>query len=441
MRRISPPPSTTAPALVDVRGVSKYYGQPEGSILVLDNISFRIREGEFVALLGQSGSGKSSLLRIIMGLTPPSAGEVHYRGKPLKGVNPHAAIVFQSFALYPWYTALENVELALKATGVAAAARREKAESLLDMVGLDGFEDAYPREMSGGMRQKVGFARALAVEPELLCMDEPFSALDVLSAETLRGELLELWLGKTLPTKAILMVTHNIEEAVLLANRAIVLSRNPGRVIGDFPITLPYPRDRKSRAFGAIVDRIYRLITRPVPAAVSPEAELAMPLPHAAIDAVAGLTEHVLEHEGHEELPELADELQMEVDELLPVTAAAELLGLGRLEQTDFVVTSLGYEFTKANILRRKELLRPKVLAVPLVNRIVSVLETAEDQRMPEEFFLDILERGFSEDEARAQLETAIDWGRYTELFSYDHDSHELFLERAEEAAGEAGAP
>ena len=428
MRQTIKSPAEVA-TMVELRNVTKYYGKGGENILVLDGISFSITEGEFVALLGQSGSGKSTLLRIVMGLTPPSSGEILYRGQPLRGVNPHASIIFQTFALYPWFTALENVELALKAKGVPPSDRRVKAEALLDMVGLDGFEDAYPRELSGGMRQKVGFARALAVEPELLCMDEPFSALDVLSAESLRGELLDLWLGKKLPTQAILMVTHNIEEAVLLADRAVVLSHNPGRVIGDFPITLPYPRDRKARAFTTVVDLIYRLITRAVVLPPVTEAELAAPLPHVSIDTVAGLTEVMAARAGREDLYRLAADLQMESDELLAVTTAAEMLGLGRVEQADFILEPFGLEFAETDVLRRKELLRPKVLQVPLVHRIVSVLETAEDHRMTEEFFLAILRRGFSEDESRAQLETAIDWGRYAELFSYDSDSRDLYTE------------
>ncbi len=424
--------AVSAATIVELRGVTRYYGKGGERVLVLDDVSFRIREGEFVALLGQSGSGKSTLLRIVMGLTPPSAGEVLYRGEPLRGVNPHASIIFQSFALYPWYTALENVELALKPKGMPAEERRRKAEALLDTVGLDGFEDAYPRELSGGMRQKVGFARALAVEPELLCMDEPFSALDVLSAETLRGELLDLWLGKKLPMRAILMVTHNIEEAVLLADRAIVLSHNPGRVVGDFPIALPYPRNRKSREFTALVDRIYRLITRvPAVRGVAPAA-LATPLPHASIEAIAGLTEVMVGREGREDLYRLASDLGLESDELLSVTRAAEMLGLGRIEQADFILEPLGREFAEADVLRRKELLRPKVLEVPLVHDIVHSLEAAEDNTLPEEYFLATLRRAYSDEEARAQLETAIDWGRYAELFSYDHDSRELFVERAE---------
>jgi len=414
-------------SLPEVRDISHFYGRDGGNILVLDGINFTIRDGDFAALLGQTGSGKSTLLRIVMGLTAPSRGQVFYRNEEMHGVNPHASIVFQSFALYPWFTTLENVEVALKAKGVPTDQRRVVAERLLDLVGLDGFEDAYPRELSGGMRQKVGFARALAVEPELLCMDEPFSALDVLSAETLRGELLELWLGRKLPARAILMVTHNIEEAVLLANRAIVLSHNPGRIVGDFPIPLAYPRDRNSVAFNAIVDRIYRLITLAPSAA--PEAGLAPPLPRASIEAIAGLTEVMVAKGGRDDLYHLASDLQLEADELLLVANAAQILGLGRIDQADFILDPLGMEFAEAEVLRRKELLRPKVLEVPLVQHIVSTLASDEDRTVPEEVFVDRLEDFFSPEEARANLETAIDWGRYAELFSYDHDTRELYLE------------
>ncbi|MBI4302470.1 MAG: AAA-associated domain-containing protein [Chloroflexi bacterium] len=416
--------------LLQLNRVSKYYGQPESRILILDSISFGIKEGEFAALLGHSGSGKSTLLRIVTGLTAPSTGQVLYRNQVLKGINPHASLVFQSFALYPWFTALENVELALKVKGLPLPQRRQRALELLDMVGLDGFEDAYPRELSGGMRQKVGFARALAVEPELLCMDEPFSSLDVLSAETLRGELMELWLGRKLPTKAILMVTHNIEEAVLLADRAIVLSKNPGRVIADFPIPLSYPRERKSRGFTAIVDRIYRIITQGAPALAIPELAEEAPLPHAAIDTVTGLVERVAAGVGREDLYRLAAELQMEVDDLLPVTGAAERLGLGRVEEGDFVLSPLGLEFAAAEVLVRKELLRPTIAQDLFIQRIVQALEAAEDHSLPEELFLEALYKGFSEEEARAQLETAVDWGRYAELFTYDRDSRELYIEQ-----------
>ncbi len=423
--------------LLQVDGVTKYYGPPEARILVLEDVSFTLDEGEFVAILGHTGSGKSTLLRIVMGLLKPDAGQVLYRGEPLRGVNPHAAIVFQTFALYPWLTALENVELALKARGVPLPQRRQRALELLDMVGLDGFEDAYPRELSGGMRQKVGFARALALEPELLCMDEPFSALDVLSASNLRTELRNLWLQKKMPIKAVLMVTHNLEEAVFLADRAIVLSRNPGKVIADIPIFLPHPRQIHSAKFNELVDLLYQVITegaapevvRRPPARVEERLE---PLPHAPIDAITGLLELVQGRGGREDLRQLAEDLLMEVDDLLPITDAAVMLGLADVEGGDFKLSELGSAFAEADVLRRKEIFRERIMLLPQIRRIVSLLDAQENKTVSEEIFLEMLEKDFSSSEARAQLETAIDWGRYAELFTYDKDSGELYIEEGE---------
>ena len=246
--------------LLIVQHVTKAYGSGAKQFVAVRDVSLTIKPGEFVCLLGPSGCGKSTLLRIITGLNSATSGTVLYRGRPVVSVNPHATIVFQTFALYPWLTVQENVEVALKARGVPPQPRRERALKLIDTVGLDGFESAYPRELSGGMRQKVGFARAMAVEPELLCLDEPFSALDVLSAEGLRGELLELWLAKAMPTQAILMVTHNIEEAVLMADRVVVMAKDPGRVVTEMPVLLRHPRRRKDTAFQAIVDKVYAAV-------------------------------------------------------------------------------------------------------------------------------------------------------------------------------------
>src|SRR5271165_1815606 len=222
-----------------------------------------VESGKIIALLGPSGCGKSTLLRILTGLAQPTSGTLLWHGKPLDGQMPNVAIVFQSFALFPWLTVLENVEAPLEAKGVPAVERRKRALRTLDTVGLDGFETAYPKELSGGMKQRVGFARALVVEPEVLFMDEPFSALDVLTAENLRGELLELWLNKKMPTSAIFIVTHNIEEAVMLADRIVVLGRNPARIRTDFHVDLPRPRDRKHPRFTKIVDYIYQVLTKP----------------------------------------------------------------------------------------------------------------------------------------------------------------------------------
>ncbi|MCW5851643.1 MAG: ABC transporter ATP-binding protein, partial [Anaerolineae bacterium] len=242
--------------LVDLRHVSQTFVSGGRRFTAIQDVNLTIDEGEFVALLGPSGSGKSTLLRIITGLQRPTEGQVFYRGQPLAGVNPHATIVFQTFALFPWLTVQQNVEVALKARGVPPQLRTVRAVELLDRVGLDGFEMAYPRELSGGMRQKVGFARAMAVEPELLCLDEPFSALDVLSAEALRGELLELWLSGRTPARAVLMVTHSIEEAVFMADRIVVMDKDPGRIVATLKVELSHPRQRKASEFLAVVDRV-----------------------------------------------------------------------------------------------------------------------------------------------------------------------------------------
>src|SRR5512142_1842031 len=304
---------TRTPTLVELRSINQMYGSGERRFTAVQNVTLSIKEGEFVALVGPSGCGKSTLLRIISGLNKPTSGVVLYRDNVLVGVNPYATIVFQTFALFPWLNVQQNVELALKVRGVPAEERSHKAIALLDKVGLDGFENAYPRELSGGMRQKVGFARAVAVEPELLCLDEPFSALDVLSAEALRGELMELWLNKSLPIKAILMVTHNIEEAVLMADRIVVMDKDPGHIVAELALSLRHPRHRKDTAFQAVVDRVYAAVA----GQTEPEGEAlgtapgqpgeTEKLPAARINALAGLTETVNEDAGREDLYRLAE--------------------------------------------------------------------------------------------------------------------------------------
>src|ERR1700726_1371236 len=264
---------TAVQPIIEAVGVEKSYQQADGTrIQVVGLTNLVIEPGKIVALLGPSGCGKSTLLRILTGLAQPSSGTLLWHGKPLDGQMPNVAIVFQSFALFPWLTVLENVEAPLQAKGVPAVERRKHALRTLDTVGLDGFETAYPKELSGGMKQRVGFARALVVEPEVLFMDEPFSALDVLTAENLRGELLELWLSKKMPASAIFIVTHNIEEAVMLADRVMVLGRNPAWVRADFPIELAHPRDRKSPRFVELVDYIYKIMTQPDLALAAPGA-------------------------------------------------------------------------------------------------------------------------------------------------------------------------
>jgi NitT/TauT family transport system ATP-binding protein len=436
---------TAIEQLIALQGVNKSYQQPNGQkIVILDHINLELRSGEIVALLGPSGSGKSTLMRMIAGLIPPSQGQVLYHNKPLVGLNPGVAIVFQSFALYPWLTVLENVELGLKAKGESPESRRQKALRMIDIIGLDGFENAYPKELSGGMRQRVGFARALAVEPELLCMDEPFSALDVLTAENLRFELLDLWLERRIPTKAVLIVTHGIEEAVILADRIIVLGRNPGRIRADFPVTLPHYRDRKHPSFQALVDQVYKIITNPdleeiePPPAISSSSEPIpepkyQPLPPVRTGSIAGLVE-LLEDRPNTDLYRLGQELQLEVDEILPIVEAAKLIHFVDLAEGDISLTPIGQEFIAGGIDERKQIVRTQLLEhIRLVQQIYRLLQAKRNQRIPEELVLDILESHYSPEEAERQLKTAIDWGRYAEIYSYDEPSGQIFLDQQSE--------
>ena len=412
--------------LLVLERVTKAYGKTPRQCLALSGVGLEVRDGEFVCLLGPSGCGKSTLLRIITGLIQPSSGNVLYRSQQFSGVNPYTTIVFQTFALYPWLTVEQNVELALKARGIQASARRRRALELIDMVGLDGFESAFPRELSGGMRQKVGFARAMAVEPELLCLDEPFSALDVLSAEALRGELMELWTSKSIPTRAILMVTHNIEEAALMADRIVVMGKNPGHVVAEIPITLRHPRHRKDTAFQALTDKVY--------AAVTGKRDVAEPsgrrqaLPRARLNAVAGLLEKVAAEGGRADLYRLSQELAADLGDILPVVEAAEKLGFLTVEEGDLLITRLGEAYAEAKILARKELLAGRALRLPLIAWVYETLQQDDDGRVAKEYFVDGLQCDFGE-RSEEQVNTAIQWGRAAELFDYDMDRDELFIE------------
>jgi NitT/TauT family transport system ATP-binding protein len=432
--------------IIRAEQVEKYYAQPsENRIQVIAPTDLSIVPGEIVALLGPSGSGKSTLLRMLTGLTKPSAGEVYWHRTPIADADPNVSIVFQSFALFPWLTVLENVEAPLKARGMGAEERRERSVRILDTVGLDGFRAAFPKELSGGMRQRVGFARALVVEPEVLFMDEPFSALDVLTAENLRSELLELWQKKTIPTRAIFIVTHNIEESVLLADRIIVLGRNPGHVRVDFRVTLSQPRDRKSSLFTQLVDYIYTVLTRPdvqpsnVPERVAIRDQRQMHyqmVPHARPGGIAGLLEILIDRGGKDDVYRLADELSFELDDLFPIVEAAQLLGFLKLEEGDVAITDSGRLFAESEILKQKELFRDAALEhILLLRQITRALDTKADHTVPEEFFLDMLDEQFSAQETQRQLETAINWGRYAELFDFDAGRRRFIMPEVEETA------
>jgi NitT/TauT family transport system ATP-binding protein len=444
--------NSASEAIIQAEKIEKYYAQPsENRIQVISATDLKIVPGEILALLGPSGSGKSTMLRMLTGLSRPSAGQVYWHGKPISEAEINVSIVFQSFALFPWLTVLENVEAPLQARGVSPDERYERSTRMLDTVGLHGFEGAYPKELSGGMRQRVGFARALVVEPEVLFMDEPFSALDVLTAENLRSELLELWGNKTMPTKAVFIVTHNIEEAVLLADRIIVLGRNPGHIRTDFRVQLPQPRDRKSEPFTQLVDYIYKVLTKPdVAPAEVPDQQTGKKvrdqrqmkyqmLPHARPGGIAGLLELLLDKGGRDDIYRLADDLAFEIDDLLPIVDAAQLLSFLKIEEGDAAITPSGEEYANSEILRQKELFRDAAIQnVLLLRQIRRALETKSDHTVPEEFFLDMLDEQFSEEECLRQMETAVTWGRYAEIFDFDAARRRFVLPDAHDEEAEA---
>jgi NitT/TauT family transport system ATP-binding protein len=439
---ITAPALNDADNLLELQNVTKAYRLQTKQFLAVKDIDLHIKPGEFVCLLGPSGCGKSTLLRIIAGLNVATSGVVSYQGQPLKGVNPYTTIVFQTFALYPWLTVQENVEIALKARGMPAGSRAERALTLIDIVGLDGFESAYPRELSGGMRQKVGFARAMAVEPELLCLDEPFSALDVLSAEALRGELMELWLKRRIPTKAILMVTHNIEEAVLMADRIVIMGKDPGHIVTEITVTLRQPRQRKDTAFQALVDKVYRAVagqSKPKEDALGTQPGqpgVTRALPNAQLGALAGLLEKLVEEGGRADLYRISHDLVLELDDLLPIVESGDLLGFISVHEGDLLLTALGRAYADATILGRKAISAGRVLRLPIIAWIYETLQQDDNQRIAWEYFHDKLQVDFGE-KAEKQLDIAISWGRYAELFAYDDIAGELYLESGGDKATE----
>jgi NitT/TauT family transport system ATP-binding protein len=432
--------------LIEARQVEKYYGADgDARIQVIAPTDLAVYPDEILALLGPSGSGKSTLMRMLTGLTRPSAGHVLRSGRPMQGACENASIVFQSFALFPWLTVLENVTAPLQAAGMEVEDRERRGMKALDTVGLDGFENAYPKELSGGMKQRVGFARALVVEPEVLFMDEPFSALDVLTAENLRSEVVDLWQDRKMSTRAVFIVTHNIEEAVTLADRIIVLGKNPGRIRTDFRVDLPRPRDRKQPAFRRFVDYIYRVLTQPdsMPSLESQPAGRMhyQMLPHARPGGIAGFLEMLLAFGGREDTYRLADELGFDVDDFLPIVEAATLLGFIKVEEGHAEITPEGKRLAEGDIDEGKQLFRAAALAhIPLMSQISRSLAAKPDHTVSDELFRDLLDEHFSEEEVDRQLGTVLNWARYSELFDYDAKTRRFFLEEPERVDAEAGA-
>ncbi len=428
------------PTLIDVKTITKSFKNPDKQdLLVIDQVDLQIKEGEIVALLGKSGSGKSTLLRIIAGLTAPTIGEVMYRNRPVRGPIPGISMVFQSFALMPWLTVLENVELGLEAQGVSRKERRRRALHAIDIIGMDGFENAYPRELSGGMRQRVGFARALVVKPDLLLMDEPFSALDVLTADSLRNDLMELWEDpENNHMKGILFVTHNIEEAVLIADRILVFSSNPGAIKGELNVDLPYPRNGQDPEVLKLIDDVYTLMTRAQKSQktkATTQNHLDYRLPEVGVAELIGLLESLdeLQQKGPIDLPDLADEVRLDIDDLFPVLEALSTLKLAKVSEGDIAMTQDGLALIEADITDKKILFARLLLEhIPLARHIKQVLDNKPNGRASEGRFQKELEEFFTDSEAERVLNTIIDWGRYAEIFSYDHGAGVLSLENVE---------
>ena len=419
--------------LLDVRAVGRSFPRPGGSeLLVLEDVNLTLQDCEIVGLLGRSGSGKSTLLRIISGLSAPSRGSVSYMGHAVDGPANGIAMVFQSFALFPWLTVLENVQLGLEALGLPPKEIRARALSAIDLIGLDGYESAYPRELSGGMRQRVGFARALVVHPNILLMDEPFSALDVLTAENLRTDFLDLWGEGQLPIKGVILVTHNIEEAVLMCDRVLLFSTNPGRIVTEIRIDLRQPRDRQDPAFISVVERIYAEMTarRADHAAQRkerfPGTGIGTQLPPVSTNLIAGLVEAVaaLPYDGKADLPDLTADLQLEVDELFPVAETLQMLRLAELEGGDIKLTHMGKLFAEKDLNGRKEIFsRALVSYVALAAHIRRILDERGSHTAPKSRFLDELEDYMTSDAAQETLRAVIGWGRFGELFAYDDET------------------
>jgi NitT/TauT family transport system ATP-binding protein len=433
---IAPTRPVAGAEVLSVRNVSRGFAKTEDERLVLEDVNLSLREGEIVGLLGRSGSGKSTLLRIISGLIEASSGEVDWLGKPLEGPAEGVSMVFQTFALFPWLTVLQNVEAGLEAQGVGARERRERALAAIDLIGLDGFENAYPRELSGGMRQRVGFARALVVDPSLLLMDEPFSALDVLTAETLRTDLLDLWTQGRMPIKSMLIVTHNIEEAVFMCDRILVLSSNPGRIVAEIKVPFKHPRNRLDPVFRKLVDEIYAKMTaRETAAATQTQLEVGSRLPNVSTNIMAGLIETLAAapYHGRADMPEIARTLHLEVDDLFPIAEMMQLLGFADVREGDLLLTPPGRVFAEFGTQERKMMFADHLLRhVPLAARIKKVLNERPGHRAPRVRFEQELEDFLSDGAAEETLDTVIDWGRYGEIFSYNDQSEIFSLEDVE---------
>jgi NitT/TauT family transport system ATP-binding protein len=420
--------------IIELQRVSVTFAKPSGEPLtVLSNIDMSLRSGEILGLLGRSGSGKSTLLRVCAGLIAPASGRVFYGGAPLLGPAQGIAVVFQTFALFPWLTVLENVMTSLDALGTPDALARTRALSAIAATGLSGFEAAYPRELSGGMRQRVGFARALVIDPTAMLMDEPFSALDVLTAESLRTDFIDLWIGQQCPIDSVLLVTHNIEEAVLLCDRILIISSKPGRIGAEIPVELSRPRNRLDSRFRAIVDEIYTILTSRVAQSLESFKQVGAmrPLPAASVDGIEGLIERLAAppFDGAAEISKIVPPLIPHVDNVFVAGEALHTLEFAELADGSLRLTTAGRIYAGSTQNDRKRLFKEHLLNfVPLAGHIVQILSERARHRAPRVRFTSELEDHLTIEDAESTLRTIINWGRYSELFTYDDKTRTFAL-------------
>jgi NitT/TauT family transport system ATP-binding protein len=433
--------------LIELQDVSKVFTlESEAEIKVLQGVNLSIFEDEVVALLGPSGSGKSTCLRIMAGLIEPTAGRVLTRSRDLQGINPDVSLVFQSFALFPWETVYENIALALKPLQVPPREMRERVQMAIDLVGLEGFEEAFPRELSGGMKQRVGIARALVMQRPVLVLDEPFSALDVLTADTLRTEIIRIFLGKKTPTRSMVLVTHNIQEAVLLARRILVMGVNPGHIRHEITNDLAYPRSEDSLAFTRMVSQIHGFITEAlmpdvqpgIPGAVSsyqPRGSVVQILPNVQVNEVIGLLETIAAEGGRIDVFELAQNIGKEFGQTLYLVKAAELFEFVDTPKNIVSVTELGQRFIAGDINNRKRMLHEGFGKLTIVQMLAKLLKTSDTLRMPIDVVEEQLGKWLPNENPESTMEILISWGRFAEYFGYNDPTREIYLDVGQETA------
>jgi len=422
----APGPTGPTDVLCELRAVDKEFEQAGGAPhRVLENVSLAVGSNEVVALLGPSGCGKSTILRILAGLTRPTRGEVLYHGEPMRGLNPGIGFVFQSFALYPWMTVVENVEAVLRAQGLPGDEVAARAARAIRVVGLSGFEEAYPRELSGGMKQRVGMARAFSLEPEMLFMDEPFSQVDALTAESLRAEVLDVWAPRDRNPKSIVMVSHDIKEVVYMADRIVVLDANPGRVRTVVENRLPRPRDYRSPDLLQLVDRLHDIITgMEMPDEAAGAGPRAFePLPHAGPSEIEGLLEYLDARGGREDVFRIASDTGREYGKVITATSAAELLGFVETPHRTVVLSAEGNRYVRASPADRKGVFRERLLRLRIFEEVAEALRRAEPHEVERDFVLELVAVNLPTEDFEATFQTFVDWARFGDLFAYDDET------------------